>query len=100
MAGGIPLSMLAIHRLVAGPSPRRGLELGAALAVQALGCAYYGIFAGLMVGYAVLFLAASRRLWRARDFWIAVASAAAVASVLVLPFFVHYIELQRSSGFA
>ena len=100
MAGGIPLSMLALHRLADRPSARRGLELGGALALQALGCAYYGIFAGLMVGYAVLFLAASRRLWRVKDFWIAVAVAAAVASALVLPFFVPYLELQRSSGFA
>ena len=100
MAGGIPLSMLSLHRLVEAPSPRRGLELGAALALQALACAYYGIFAGLMVGYAVLFLAASRRLWRVKDFWIAVAIAAATACALVLPIFVHYLELQRTSGFA
>jgi 4-amino-4-deoxy-L-arabinose transferase-like glycosyltransferase len=100
MAGGIPLSMLALHRLVDAPAPRRGVELGAALALQALACAYYGIFAGLMVGYAVLFLAAARRLWRVKDFWIAVAIAAATAGALVLPFFVHYLELQRSSGFA
>ena len=40
MAGGIPLSMLALHRLVDEPSPRRGFELGIALAVQALACAY------------------------------------------------------------
>jgi 4-amino-4-deoxy-L-arabinose transferase-like glycosyltransferase len=100
MAGGIPLSMLALHRLVDAPAPRRGVELGAALALQALACAYYGIFAGLMVGYAVLFLAAARRLWRVKDFWIAVAIAAATACALVLPFFLHYLELQRSSGFA
>ena len=64
MAGGIPVSMLALHRLADAPSPRRGLALGAALAVQSLACAYYGIFAGLMVGYGVLFLATqARRLY-------------------------------------
>ncbi len=99
MAGGIPLSMLALHRLADAPSPRRGAALGGALAVQALACAYYGIFAGLMVGYGVLFLAATRRLWRVHAFWSAVAIAAATACVAVLPFFVHYLEL-RSSGFA
>ena len=51
MAGGIPLAMLALHRLVDSPSPGRGAVLGLALAAQALACAYYGIFAGLMVGY-------------------------------------------------
>ena len=59
MAGGIPLAMLALHRLADAPSPGRGVVLGLALAAQALACAYYGIFAGLMVGYGVLFLAAT-----------------------------------------
>ena len=62
MAGGMPLSMLALHGLADDPSPRRGLLLGVALALQALACAYYGIFAGLMVGYAVLFLAGAAPL--------------------------------------
>lgn len=100
MAGGIPLSMLALHRLVDAPSPHRGVALGITLAVQALACAYYGIFAGLMVGYAVLFFAITRRLWRIAAFWIAVGVAAATACALVLPFFLPYLELQRGSGFA
>ena len=100
MAGGIPLSMLALHRLIDAPSPRRGLALGLTLAIQALACAYYGIFAGLMVGYAAPFLATTRRLWKVKALWIAMAIAAATACLAVLPFFVHYLELQRVSGFA
>jgi hypothetical protein len=100
MAGGIPLSMLALHRLVDRPTWGRGLTLGVALATQALACAYYGIFAGLMVGYAVLFFAVRRRLWRAPQFWIAVAVAAVSSIVIVLPFFLPYVDLQRNSGFA
>jgi len=95
MAGGMPLSMLALHRLVAAPSPQRGAALGAALAAQALACAYYGIFAGLMVGYGVLFFALRRRLWRAREFWIAVAVGAVVSGVIVFPFLLPYLELQE-----
>ena len=100
MAGGIPLSMLALHRLADMPSPARGLVLGIALAGQALACAYYGIFAGLMVGYGALFLAARRGLWRVPAFWTAVAIGAATACVIVLPFVLPYLELQRDSGFA
>ena len=51
--GGIPLSLLMLHRVADGPSLRRGVGSGVALAAQALSCAYYGIFAGLMVGYGV-----------------------------------------------
>ena len=99
MAGGIPLSMLALHRLADRPSPDRGLLLGIALGGQALACAYYGIFAALMVGYGVLFLAARRGLWRVPAFWIAVAIGAATVCVIVLPFFPPYLELQREGGF-
>src|SRR3954453_8227504 len=70
MTGGIPLSMLMLHRMVVGlpGAPprvvvRRGVWLGLALAAQALACAYYGVFSGLMVSYATLLLAATRRLW-------------------------------------
>ncbi len=99
MAGGIPLSMLALHRLVDHPSPGRGALLGIALAGQALACAYYGIFAGLMVGYGVLFFAVRRHLWRAPGFWTAVVIAAVTAGAIVLPFMLPYLEMQRDSGF-
>ena len=99
MGGGIPLSMLALHRLADRPSAGRGVALGIALAAQALACAYYGIFAGLMVSYAVLFLAAGRSLWRVREFWIAVGTAVVVAGAVVLPFMLPYLELQREGGF-
>jgi hypothetical protein len=94
MAGGIPLSMLALHRLVDSPSPGRGAVLGVALAAQALACAYYGIFAGLMVGYGVVFFALRRRLWRGREFWIAIVLGVLVAAAIVFPFLLPYLELQ------
>ena len=99
MAGGIPLSMLALHRLVDNPTPGRGVVLGIALAGQALACAYYGIFAGLMVGYGVLFFAVRRHLWRVPGFWTAVVIAAATAGAIVLPFMLPYLEMQRDGGF-
>lgn len=98
MAGGIPLSMLMLHRLADAPTPRAGVTLGIALAVQALSCGYYGIFAGLMVGYGTIFLALSRRLWT-RTYWSAVAIAAGTAALSVVPFFVPYFEMQREQGF-
>lgn len=79
MCGGVPLAMLLTHRLADAPSIRRALLLGAALAAQALSCAYYGIFAGLMVGYTVVFFAVSRSLWRDVAYWRSVAIGAATA---------------------
>jgi hypothetical protein len=100
MAGGLPLSMLMFHRLVDAPSRSRAVALGLTLAAQALSCAYYGIFAGLMVGYGVLVVAALRKSWRNPAYWSAVALAAAVSIVCVLPFFLPYIWVQRDLGFS
>ena len=100
LTGGIPLSMLMLHRLADTPTARRGLALGIALLVQALACAYYGIFAALMVGYAVLFLTLSRSLFRNRAWWMSVAIAALVAIAGVAPFFAPYLAIQQDEGFA
>lgn len=99
MGGGIPLALLMVHRLAEQPSRARGAWLGLTLGVQALACAYYGILAGLMVGYAALFLAASRGLWRSRVFWEGLGAGAVVSAVLVVPFFIPYLEIVEG-GFA
>ena len=99
LTGGIPLAMLLVHRLADAPNARRGIALGLALLVQALACAYYGIFAALMVGYSVLFLALSRSLVRNAMWWASVAIAAVVAIAGVAPFFAPYLAIQQSEGF-
>ncbi len=99
MAAGLPLSLLMIHRVADAPSWRAGVALGVALAAQALGCAYYGIFAAFMVAYVTLFLAWSRGLWRSPRYWTAVAIGAFLSMLLVTPAFAHYLRLQDETGF-
>src|SRR5215471_11336008 len=110
--GGIPLSLYMLHRLVdqfrlkaetTKPDElpaRRAVWLGLALAAQALCCAYYGVFAGLMIGYATLVLATTRGLWRSADYWKAIAIAAGTALVLTVPLFVPFVRVQRDMGSA
>ncbi len=100
LMGGLPLSLLALHRLVDQRTAGRAVTLGVVLATQALATGYYGIFAGLSVGLGVLFFGITRGLWRERAYWVTCAGAATVAVLLVLPFFLPYIELQRDTGFA
>jgi hypothetical protein len=95
LCGGIPLSLLMFHRLADAPTPRRGIALGLTIGLQGLSSAYYGVFAGLIVGYAILFFAASRRLWSNRAYWHATAVAAGSALIVVLPFFPPYISIQE-----
>ena len=100
LTGGLPFCLLAFHRLVDRPTVGRAAALGVALWLQALACAYYGIFAGLTVGFGALFFAATRGLWRSRDYWIGIALAAFVSIALTVPFFLPYLDVQRETGFA
>ncbi len=99
MTGGIPLAMLMFHHMADAPSVRRGVWLGVALVAQALSCAYYGIFTGLMVGYGALVIAASRRLWQSRHYWTALAAGALTSVVCVVPFFLPFLRVQEETGF-
>ena len=99
MSFGLPFSLLAFHRLVAQPGAGRAATLGVLLWVQALSCAYYGIFAGLIVGLGTLVFAITRGLWRSPRYWLLIALAAAVALGLTAPFFLPYVQVQQD-GFA
>src|SRR5262249_46628958 len=99
MTGGVPLALWLFHRAADGPSVRRGALLGVALAVEALACAYYGIFAGLAIGYAALLVAARRGLWRSRAYWQAIAIAAVTAIAIVAPVFAVFLRVRAETGF-
>jgi hypothetical protein len=96
---GLPMVMLAMHRLVDAPSTGRGVALGLALTVQALACGYYGIFAGLLTALGLPFFALTRGSWRSIRYWLSGAAAAATAIALVLPFFLPYVRVQSELGF-
>src|SRR5262245_45697696 len=85
MTAGIPLSLLAFHRLADRPTPGRGVALGLTMAAQAICCGYYAIFVMLLVGYAVLLIATARGLWTNTRYWTAVFTAAIVATAATLP---------------
>jgi hypothetical protein len=97
--GTLPFCMLAFHRLVDRPTVSRAVTLGVLLSASALTCAYYGIFAGLMVGLGTLIYAVSRDLWRSRDYWLGIGLAAFTSVGLTLPFFFPYLHVQDTGGF-
>jgi hypothetical protein len=100
MTAGLPLSLLAFHRLADEPSAARGRALGAAMAAQAYFCAYYGVFALLAIGYATLFTASWRRLWRSTAYWKAIVVGAITAILLTAPLGAVYVMIQRTTGFS
>jgi hypothetical protein len=99
MTAGLPFSMLAFHRLADRPSFRRAVVLGAVMAAQVLFCGYYAVFVMLMVGFATVAVAATRRWWTNAAYWRAIAIAAVVGLAAALPVLVPYLQLQRSTGF-
>ena len=96
MTSGIPLSLLAFHRLLDRPTPGRGAMLGLAMAWQAYACAYYSVFVLLMIGFAVLLMAALRGSWREAAYWKAIGVAALVSIVTSAPLIVAALFLQQS----
>lgn len=74
----------AVVALMQSPAMRRAVELGVAVALTWLTCAYYGLFLlALAPAMAVGWLTAA---WRDSRWWRAVALAAVVAALLVGPF--------------
>jgi hypothetical protein len=98
--GTLPICLLAFQRLVDRPTVARSVTLGLVLWATALTCAYYGIFAALMIAMGTAIFAISRRAWRSPDYWIAVLLAAFTSVGLTVPFFVPYLEVQNEMGFA
>ncbi len=91
-----PVVMLAFHRFADEPGTRRGAALGAALALAALACGYYGIFAGLAVGLAGVWFAFGRLA--VIRYGAGLFVALVVAAVIVFPVFVPYMELRSATG--
>ena len=100
ITGGLPFALLALHRLLALPNWQRGAVLGLVVAGQAAISGYYAILTALMIAAATLAVAGIRGLWKDPRFWSAIAIAAIVTTVCVLPLALPYMRLQRASGFA
>ena len=97
--GSLPACLVAFHQLVDKPTVVRSVILGVLLWATAMTCAYYGIFAGLMVALGTVLFAVSRGLWRSVDYWISILLAAFTSVGLTVPFFVPYIYVQNEMGF-
>jgi hypothetical protein len=97
---GLPLALLAFHRLADRPTIGRGAVLGAVVGAQALFCAYYAVFAVLIVGYAALVLAATRRLWTDARYWTALLAAAIATALVGAPLYFPYALLRNQTGFS
>lgn len=95
MTVALPAAMLAFHAHERRPGLARSVLLGAALAFAALCCGYYGVFAGLMVGFASLVYGVARPRGNRGAYWVGLLFALVVAATLVWPVFQFYRGLQQ-----
>src|SRR5262245_5258112 len=92
---GLPMSLLATHRFMDAPSRSRGVALGCALFLTSATCGYYGVFAGLSVGFAWIFYAVSRSHWRRADYWTGGVIAAGTWAILMFPLYWPHSRLRQ-----
>jgi hypothetical protein len=96
----MPLVALALHRLVARPSWRGALALGAAGAFQAATSIYYGVIGAVGAAVSLVSLIVATGGRRTGTVLARVAVAAVVGAILVAPFVWPYLQVQRREGFA
>jgi hypothetical protein len=99
LTAGLPLSLLAFHKIEEQPTAWRGCLLGVTMSAQAYLCAYYAVFSMLMIGYGVLFASLSDARWRQPKYWRAVFIAAGVAIAATIPLFLPFMEHRRDTNF-
>jgi hypothetical protein len=93
MVFAFPLVLLAYHRMAEMPTVGRGVGLGGALAVAALSCGYYGVFAGCALALMALLLGR-----RSPRYWRGLGVALVTAGVLVYPVYRVFVNARRLSG--
>jgi hypothetical protein len=93
----VPLVLIAFHRFVEAASPGRAIQLGLALAVSGLACAYYGLMMGLAVGVGALWF--GFRHEAPKRYWLGLVLAAAVSVAVIAPALAPYAALRSGDGF-
>jgi hypothetical protein len=99
MTFGLALALWRMHVFVDDPRIGNALALGAAMAVQALACAYYGVFGGLAGALGVAWFGLTGPHRRSLRYWLLAVVAGATFVAIVLPFFVPYLAV-RADGFS
>ena len=97
---GLPLSALAMHRLIEAPSFRSAAGVAAALGLQALACGYYTVFALLLVGTGVLYFGLQRSRRTDLAYWGWAAAAGTMSVLCLLPLFWPHFRLAQAEGFS
>lgn len=95
----IPFCLYFLHRYFEKPSGRALAGAGGMFVLQALSCAYYGLYFGFALIPILLFFTIKSAAWRRASFWLQGAVVAALSAAALLPVFVPYIRTHAVMGF-
>ena len=95
----VPLVLLLLLRLFDRPTPSRATALGCGFVALTLTASYFGALMGLVLLIVAGGLLLGRRPGTRRPYGRALAIAAAIAVVLIAPFSLKYLQLQRQPEF-
>ena len=93
----MPLTLWAIHRVFDEPSIRRGVVVGALLALQVLSSLYYGLFLGMIAGVLIVMLAV-RDPRRGRAALVPLCAGLLIAAGVLVVYSIPYLENARVVG--
>ncbi len=100
LAAGIPLAFLFLHRFFNGQRTADAVYFALSYAFQVLANAYYAVYLSFFAGLYLIIEVLRRKLWRQRRFWVQMGVAAAIITIMVAPFYLHYFQLKREMGFS
>ncbi|MCX7973893.1 MAG: discoidin domain-containing protein [Candidatus Aminicenantes bacterium] len=96
----LPFCFLFLHRFFEKPN-LSNLSLALLfLAIQALFCGHYGLYAAFFMGLFGLILTFYRGFWLNPRFWLKTIIGIAISAFLLFPFFWPYFPVHRKMGFA
>lgn len=91
---------LFLHRFFDNPSYKNLAGVGLFFVLQALSCAYYGVFLSLFVGLFVLYFGYKKMFFKRKDFWIKMSLLVFSSFLILLPFFYPYLRVHKQMMFA
>jgi hypothetical protein len=95
----IPFCFLFLHRFFDNPSYGNLAGVGIFFILQALSCAYYGVFLSLFVGLFVLYFGYKKGFFKQMNFWIKMSLLAFSSFIILLPFFYPFLRVHKQMMF-
>jgi len=96
----MPFCFLWLHKFFENRSYRNLFGLGAFLLLQALSCAYYGLYLIFFASIFILFFAIERSLLLKKDFWQKMGILIVFCFITLVPFFFPYLKVHQRMMFA